>query len=310
MNIIDIYKTKIEDIQLVNHEGRDVYTCVYIDNNNQKKEFQCFGDSEKFLNALEDYKNHLKKIEVEIIQEIEIYFNKQSKKRNIMISPLYVLSAISVLLSMTKPPEIIGIPMLFGGLALGVTSMMVANRDIKLNMQNVQKYVSDQEVIEDFKKIEKNLQLVKSLNKKYSQQITSSFQQQKVEMENLKNARKELDAKQKQNVLKEEDFLEYVKLSEQEKLQLKKKAMSLKNIHNYKTFKPDIPSFLATSTEREDIRMRNFLEFALADNSLNLEENKVNFRDINIPKLRELDGVSVKRSHNYNNSKYENTRRR
>ena len=36
MNIIDIYKTKIEDIQLVNHEGRDVYTCVYIDNNNQK----------------------------------------------------------------------------------------------------------------------------------------------------------------------------------------------------------------------------------------------------------------------------------
>ena len=78
MNIIDIYKTKIEDIQLVNHEGRDVYTCVYIDNNNQKKEFQCFGNSEKFLNALEDYQKHLKKIELKINKDI-IEFSKKVK---------------------------------------------------------------------------------------------------------------------------------------------------------------------------------------------------------------------------------------
>ncbi len=310
MNIIDIYKTKIEDIQLVNHEGRDVYTCVYIDNNNQKKEFQCFGNSEKFLNALEDYQKHLKKIELKINKDIINYFAQVKKKKNIMAIPFYIIGGIALLLSFAKPPEIIGIPLFFGGCCFVVGTLMIANADIEMTEDNIKKYVPDQNVIKAKEGIDKKLQFVKSLNKKYSQQIASSFQQQKVEMENFKNARKELDAKQKQNILKEEDFLEYTKLSKQEKLQLKKRAMSIKNIQDYKPFKPDVPVFLAASIERDNIRKRNFLEFALADNSLNLEENKVNLRDVNIPKLRELDGASIKRIHNYNNLKYENIRRR
>ena len=310
MNIIDIYKTKKEDIRLKNYEGRDVYTYIYIDENKQKKEIQCFGDTENFMNALNDYEKYLKKVELRINKDIINYFAQVKKKRNKIAMPFYIIGGAAILLACTKPPEIIGIPLFLGGCGFVLGPLMIANADIEMTEDNIKKYVPDQNVIKAKEGIDKKLQFVKSLNKKYSQQIASSFQQQKVEMENFKNARKELDAKQKQNILKEEDFLEYTKLSKQEKLQLKKRAMSIKNIQDYKPFKPDVPVFLAASIERDNIRKRNFLEFALADNSLNLEENKVNLRDVNIPKLRELDGASIKRIHNYNNLKYENIRRR
>ena len=87
MNIIDIYKTEKEDIRLKNHQGRDVYTCVYIDENNKKNEIQCFGNSENFINALNDYEKHLKKIELKINKDIINYFAQVKKKKNKMAIP-------------------------------------------------------------------------------------------------------------------------------------------------------------------------------------------------------------------------------
>ena len=292
MNIIDIYKTKKEDIRLKNYEGRDVYTYVYIDENKQKKEIQCFADTENFMNALDEYEKHLKKVELKINKDIINYFDNVKKKRNKIAMPFYLLGGFAFLVTSTKPPEAIGIScVLIGSLIEGVT-FSIANRDIKMTEDNIKKYVPDQNVIKAKKGIDKKLQFVKSLKNKYQPQVLSNLQKEREEIEKTNKIMQELEKQKEQNIMKEEDYLDYVKLSEEDKLKLKKKAESVRNIQTYSKFSPDVPSFMARSSDREDIKIRNFLEFALTDRTLIGKETNVNIREVDIKNIIEGTDMS------------------
>lgn len=289
MNIIDIYKTKKEDIRLKNYEGRDVYTYVYIDENKQKKEIQCFADTENFMNALDEYEKHLKKVEFRINKDIINYFDNVKKKRNKIAMPFYLLGGVALLLACTKPPEIIGIPLFLSGCGFVFGPLMIANADIEMTEDNIKKYVPDQNVIKAKEGIDKKLQFVKSLKNKYQPQVLSNLQKEREEIEKSNKKMQELE---KQNITKEEDYLDYIKLSEEDKLKLKKKAESVRNIQTYSKFSPDVPSFMARSSDREDIKIRNFLEFALTDRTLIGKEINVNIRGVDIKNIIEATDMN------------------
>ena len=292
MNIIDIYKTKKEDIRLKNYEGRDVYTYVYIDENKQKKEIQCFADTENFMNALNEYEKHLKKVELRINKDIINYFAQVKKKRNKIAMPFYIIGGAAILLACTKPPEIIGIPLFFGGWGFVFGPLMIANADIEMTEDNIKKYVPDQNVIKAKEEIDKKLQFVKSLKNKYQPQVLSKLQKEKEEIEKSNKIMQELEKQKEQNIMKEEDYLDYVKLSEEDKLKLKKKAKSIRNIQIYSKFLPDVPSFIARSFDREDTKIRNFLEFALTDRTLIGKETNVNIREVDIKNIIEATDMN------------------
>ena len=292
MNIIDIYKTEKEDIRLKNHQGRDVYTCVYIDENNKKNEIQCFGNSENFINALNDYEKHLKKIELKINKDIINYFAQVKKKKNKMAIPFYIIGGAALLLTCTKPPEIIGIPLFLGGCGFVFGPLMIANADIEMTEDNIKKYVPDQNVIKAKEEIDKKLQFVKSLKNKYQPQVLSNLQKEREEIEKTNKIMQELEKQKEQNIMKEEDYLDYIKLSEEDKLKLKKKAKSIRNIQIYSKFLPDVPSFIARSFDREDTKIRNFLEFALTDRTLIGKETNVNIRVVDVKNIIEATGMN------------------
>ena len=292
MNIIDIYKTEKEDIRLKNHQGRDVYTYVYIDENNKKNEIQCFGNSENFINALNDYEKHLKKIELKINKDIINYFAQVKKKKNKMAIPFYIIGGAALLLACTKPPEIIGIPLFLGGCGFVLGPLMIANADIEMTEDNIKKYVPDQNVIKAKKGIDKKLQFVKSLKNKYQPQVLSNLQKEREEIEKTNKIMQELEKQKEQNIMKEEDYLDYIKLSEEDKLKLKKKAKSIRNIQTYSKFSPDVPSFIARSFDREDTKIRNFLEFALTDRTLIGKETNVNIRVVDVKNIIEATGMN------------------
>ena len=295
MNIIDIYKTEKEDIRLKNHQGRDVYTYVYIDENNKKNEIQCFGNSENFINALNDYEKHLKKIELKINKDIINYFAQVKKKKNKMAIPFYIIGGAALLLTCTKPPEIIGIPLFLGGCGFVFGPLMIANADIEMTEDNIKKYVPDQNVIKAKEEIDKKLQFVKSLKNKYQPQVLSNLQKEREEIEKTNKIMQELEKQKEQNIMKEEDYLDYIKLSEEDKLKLKKKAESIRNVQTYSKFSPDVPSFMARSFNREDIKIRNFLEFALTDRNLIGKETKINLWEVNVKSIIESNGVNAEK---------------
>lgn len=295
MNIIDIYKTKKEDIRLKNEEGKDVYTCVYIDEKKQKKVFQCFGDTERFINALEDYEKHLKKVELRIDKDISKYFAKVIKKRNIIASPIYVLGTAAVIIACAKPPEIIGLPLFLGGFSSIFGSLIIANKDIPINMDNIKKYVPDQEVVKAKERLDKKIQFAKSLKNKYNPQVLSNLQKEQEENERLDRINKELEKQKEENIMKEEDFLDYVQLSEEDKLKLKKKAESIKNNQAYSKYSPDMPNFIARSLKREDIKIKNFLEFALNDRTLVGKETNVELREVDLKSIIESSDVTLQK---------------
>lgn len=301
MNIIDIYKTEKEDTRLKNHQERDIYTCVYIDENKQKKEFQCFGDSQKFIIALDDYEKHLKKVEYRINNDIKPYFFKIKLKKNLMVSPAYILELGILFSSLLVPSTILAYAMYLVGMTSFIETISLVNKSIDLNMDNIKKYVTDSKVVEAKKRLDEKLQFVKSLNNKYFPKIKFENEAEKEEIRNLKRVRKELDDQQKQNKFREEDFLDYIKLSEEDKLKLRKKGMSLQNIQKYRTFKPDVPSFMNTTRERDDIKIRNFLEFALDDTNLKDKDIDINVRDINLQKIIEVGNTSLKKESSFIN---------
>ena len=295
MNIIDIYKTEKEDTRLKNHQERDIYTCVYIDENKQKKEIQCFADTENFMNALNEYEKHLKKVELRINKDIINYFAQVKKKRNKMAIPFYIIGGAAILLACTKPPEIIGIPLFFGGCGFVFGPLMIANADIEMTEDNIKKYVPDQNVIKAKEEIDKKLQFAKSLKDKYQPQVLSNLQKEREEIEESNKIMQELEKQKEQNIMKEEDYLDYIKLSEEDKLKLKKKAESVTNIQTYSKFSPDVPSFMARSFNREDIKIRNFLEFALTDRNLIGKETKINLWEVNVKSIIESNGVNAEK---------------
>lgn len=264
MDIINMYMVSGEQVTLKDYDQkREVYEIKYRDKEGIKTK-QLYADTKEFKEAFETYEAKLERVFASVKKDVEPFFQKAYLKRNLIASPGYLAFILSLAFSAFQPPEVIGIPVLLGGIAVGGASFILANAPIiskGYTIDNVKRYVTDENVSKAFENIFKKLYFAKKIGKKYSEVFAEIDRKTQLEEEKSKKLEQQKRAQEARNRRKERDFLEYQGLS----LEDRKRYYRLAKLTPREHFKPDTPSFIRRENELFDEQDKNFKEFAIKE---------------------------------------------
>ena len=124
---------RVIDVKLHNNSGglvdleKKIYDVLVIDDNHVKRMLNVDLDNPKLQEYLRKFEKYLtSKKDMTISRALE-NTGKKRLRNNLIASPFYITSFGALILSLMGVPEIIGIPLFFASLGVGISSVMLAN---------------------------------------------------------------------------------------------------------------------------------------------------------------------------------------
>lgn len=284
MNITNITKISGEKVKLKDYDSkREVYEITYKDLEGNTRTMQVYADSLKFKDMLDSYRSKLSKVLAVVKKDIEPFFDKVKKRRNKFALPVY-LATIPVFFTLVlQPPELIAMALSFyllfaGGVALAI------NQDIEYTTSNVKNYVADENVVNSFLKVCKQLGYANKINSELAPTFKKLMVESEAEERTLEESRKKAETQLQKNEQKQSDYIDYLKLPEKERRRYYEMS---KYRRVEKEFRPDVPSFMREETDYRIRRENNYREFARRE--FEHPKSNINLERVNLKKIKEIE---------------------
>ena len=283
MNITNITKISGEKVKLKDYDSkREVYEITYKDGEGNNRTMQVYADSLKFKDMLDSYRSKLSKVLAVVKKDIEPFFNRVKKRRGKWATPLYVYAGLVIVFLCMQPPEILAMPF-FVSLLPVAGIFMTVNQDIEYTISNVKKYVDDENVVNAFLKVCKQLGYANKINNELTPTFERLVEEEAREEKTLEESRKKVETQLRKNGQKQSDYIDYLKMSEEER---KKYYEMSKYRRVEKEFRPDVPSFMREETDYRIRRENNYREFARRE--FDRSKSNINITSANLKKIKEI----------------------
>lgn len=283
MNVTNITKISGEKVKLKDYDSkREVYEITYKDGEGNNRTMQVYADSLKFKDMLDSYKNKLSKALAVVKKDIDPFFKKIINRRNKFALPVYLATIPVFFILVLQPPELIAMALSFyllfaGGVALAV------NQDIEYTTSNVKKYVDDENVVNAFLKVCKQLGYANKINNELTPTFERLAEVEAKEERTLEESRKKTETQLHKNEQKQSDYIDYLKMPENER---RKYYEMSKYRRVEKEFRPDVPSFMREETDYRIRRENNYREFARRE--FEHSKSNINITSANLKKVKEI----------------------
>ncbi|MCI5701479.1 MAG: hypothetical protein MR266_01710 [Erysipelotrichaceae bacterium] len=284
MNITNITKISGEKVKLKDYDSkREVYEITYKDLEGNTRTMQVYADSLKFKDMLDSYRDKLSKVLAVVKKDIKPFFNRVKKRRNILAIPLYVYALAVIVFFCMQPPEIIAMPFLVSLFPVGGI-LIAINEDIDYTINNVKNYVADENVVNSFLKVCKQLGYANKINSELAPTFKKLMVESEAEERTLEESRKKAETQLQKNEQKQSDYIDYLKLPEKERRRYYEMS---KYRRVEKEFRPDVPSFMREETDYRIRRENNYREFARRE--FEHPKSNINLERVNLKKIKEIE---------------------
>ncbi len=283
MNITNITKISGEKVKLKDYDSkREVYEITYKDGDGNNRTMQVYADSLKFKDMLDSYRSKLSKVLAVVKKDIEPFFKKIINRRNKLAIPVYVYAGAVIAFLCMQPPEILAMPFFVSLFPVGGI-LMAVNKDIEYTISNVKKYVADENVVNAFLKVCKQLGYVNKINNELAPTFERLAEVEAREERTLEESRKKTETQLRKNEQKQTDYINYLKLPEKERRRYYEMS---KYRRVEKEFRPDVPSFMREETDYRIRRENNYREFARRE--FDHSKSNINITSANLKKIKEI----------------------